>query len=514
MRFLVRLAGYLAVLLAGWNALADTNNIFGVGVVANPPTTVLVGQQLVYTINVTNNAPGTLADVVISNSLPANTTLIGAASTYGLVQTSSSAAELTILAMGAGQVIQMVVTNTPNSLGALTNIVTVYGAGTTNVVNTNIVNATIGQADLGVFWGGVPNGALAYDLISIALTVTNAGPSAIPNPIAKVTFPAGMSLLGVNSGTATISTTNSENSLTLALTSLDVAGSQQFQFNFQPTNEFTNTLTASVGSAGFQDPNSTNNNDSVTLVIAPPPAGNVTFTVLNTNAVLNLQTGRLEETVRITNSGTNTIAATRITVLNETNKVANASGTNGLDPFVTIISPLAPQQSLDCVLEFEVPKRRLDTLPSLLATPVLTPLMNAPNGTSLPIARWINIATNRFLLEFAATLGSKYTVEYSDLPTFDVVRAAVPSIVAPADKVQWIDHGPPNTAALGKSYLLQLTNVVAVTSTNGSGTNITTVTKYTNEVFTVYTNTTVAPKTGLILSTNAAARFYRIIANP
>ena len=515
MRFLSWLAAFLGVLMGGCLAKADTNSFFGVGLTANPPTSVFVGQQLVYTIDVTNIAPGALTQVVISNALPLNSSLVGVGATFGTVQTSASAAVITVLAFGAGQVVEVVITNTPTATGLLTNLVSVSASGIANLVTTNIVSAVTGQADLGVIWSDAPNAALAYDLISFTLSVTNAGPSTIPNPIVNVSFPAGLSLLGVNSGTATVSTTNAANSLTLTLSSLAATNSQQFQFNFQPTNEFTNSLTAAVNSSGYQDSNLTNNVANIQLVIAPPPAGNPVLTVLSTNAVLNLQTGLLEESVRVTNKGTNTIAATRITILDETNVVANASGTNGLDPFVTIISPLAPQQSLDFVLEFNVPKRHLDLLPSLLATPVLTPNINTPTGASLPILRWAILTTNRFLLEFAATAGARYTVEYSDQPTFDVVHAAVPSVISPADKVQWIDHGPPNTAALGTGYLLQLTNIVALnTTTNTSGTNVTITTTYTNIVFTVATNSTVTPTKGLVLSTNAAPRFYRIIANP
>ena len=41
--------------------------------------------------------------------------------------------------------------------------------------------------------------------------------------------------------------------------------------------------------------------------------------------------------------------------------------------------------------------------------------------------------------------GNSYSVVYSDNVAFANALAAQPPIMAPADRVQWIDNGPPET---------------------------------------------------------------------
>jgi hypothetical protein len=51
------------------------------------------------------------------------------------------------------------------------------------------------------------------------------------------------------------------------------------------------------------------------------------------------------------------------------------------------------------------------------------------------------------LIEFPSTLGQAYTVVYSDNVLFSNAMIAPPSVIAPADRVQWIDYGPPTTVS-------------------------------------------------------------------
>jgi hypothetical protein len=49
------------------------------------------------------------------------------------------------------------------------------------------------------------------------------------------------------------------------------------------------------------------------------------------------------------------------------------------------------------------------------------------------------------LIEWQAITNHTYTVVYSDNILFSNAMIAPPSIVAPANEVQWIDYGPPTT---------------------------------------------------------------------
>ena len=63
----------------------------------------------------------------------------------------------------------------------------------------------------------------------------------------------------------------------------------------------------------------------------------------------------------------------------------------------------------------------------------------AINGRPLPIN-----GTQNFLIEFTAVPGQTYYIQYTALLT-DPWKTVYPAIVAPVDKLQWIDSGAPGT---------------------------------------------------------------------
>jgi hypothetical protein len=68
-----------------------------------------------------------------------------------------------------------------------------------------------------------------------------------------------------------------------------------------------------------------------------------------------------------------------------------------------------------------------------------------PAGTPVAVSRIVPLVTGHMLIEFPSTLGRSYTVVYYNNGDFSHPLVAPPSIAAPADKVQWIDYGPPTT---------------------------------------------------------------------
>ena len=57
----------------------------------------------------------------------------------------------------------------------------------------------------------------------------------------------------------------------------------------------------------------------------------------------------------------------------------------------------------------------------------------------------MSLASGAKLIEFQSDPGISYRILYSDNVGFTNARAAQPILVAPADRVQWIDDGPPKT---------------------------------------------------------------------
>lgn len=93
---------------------------------------------------------------------------------------------------------------------------------------------------------------------------------------------------------------------------------------------------------------------------------------------------------------------------------------------------------------------RLIDFPQQL-NPFAVPLPDlSPNpltiGTNVNITRIVELANGNMLIEFPSALGRAYTVVYSDNVLFSNAMIAPPVIVAPANRTQWIDYGPPATA--------------------------------------------------------------------
>jgi hypothetical protein len=218
----------------------------------------------------------------------------------------------------------------------------------------------------------------------------------------------------------------------------------------QPTNAGVATFSASVGAAGLQDSVPANNTARTNVNIGVGMAG----LVIATNASsmrLNQQVGLMEQTVRLVNISTTQVASVRLTVSGLTNWLFNAVGTNNSNPFVVYANTLNPNQTVDLMLEYFVPTRRPISIPDSSYTALGVPVFNvtAPTGTNaaFSITRAVLLSGGNVLVEFPSVLGASYSIIYSPDATFSNALVAQPAITAPADRVQWIDDGPPKTVS-------------------------------------------------------------------
>jgi hypothetical protein len=68
-------------------------------------------------------------------------------------------------------------------------------------------------------------------------------------------------------------------------------------------------------------------------------------------------------------------------------------------------------------------------------------------STNINVTRIVRMSNGNMLIEWPAITNRTYTVVYSDNVLFSNAMMAPPSIVAPANEVQWIDYGPPTTTS-------------------------------------------------------------------
>ncbi|HKW28362.1 MAG TPA: DUF11 domain-containing protein [Verrucomicrobiae bacterium] len=415
---------------------------FGLSVVPSA-NSLLVSNSLTYTINATNLTGVGLVDVWITNSFSAPFQYITSTASQLVGATNTTTNVLFELGpVGVSGIVRVLLTVQPNTVGAFTNSVIVSVPGTVYATSTNsVVQVTnvVVLADLGVTITGPGQAVVTNDLMTYGVIVTNLGPNDVPNVILTNTLPAGV---------IPISPANPTN---FNLGTLMNGGSANLQFTVEPTNAGVLVFSASVGSAGVQDANLTNNTASTNITVIDYLSGPLAVTT-NSPEAYNPQNGLVEQSITVTNNDTNNAIAVRVVVAGLTNRLFNAVGTNSGNPFVVYSAALNTNQSVNLLLQYSASAYFTFTNGQLSAFAVPSPDWTPPSATgtstNLDISRIVELTNGNMLIEWPTTLGKTYTVVYSDNVSFSNATIAPPPIVAPANRTQWIDYGPPTTRSV------------------------------------------------------------------
>jgi uncharacterized repeat protein (TIGR01451 family) len=273
------------------------------------PNPVEVGQVLTYTLNVANSGPSTATSVVLSDVLPAGVTLVSAQPSQGSCGgTATISCSLGTLALGGNA--SVVIRVIPNTAGSLTDTASVTGsvpdpnlANNNASVTVNAITVPAPKADVGVTLTAAPNPVEVGQVLTYTLNVASSGPSTATGVVLSDVLPAGVTLVsaqpsqGSCGGMATIS---------CSLGTLALGGNASVVIQVIPNTAGSLTDTASVAS-GVPDPNTANNNASVTVnaIIVPGPEADLSITLAA--APNPVEVGQiLTYTLNVTNSGPST----------------------------------------------------------------------------------------------------------------------------------------------------------------------------------------------------------------
>ena len=453
LKFRLFVALAVALMLAGTKAEAQVSGTFGLSVVPST-SSLLVSNFLTYTITVTNTV-GDLADATVSNTLPASVQIISTNFSQGTFTNFGSVAVFDIGSFSGNTVVQMTLTVQPTATGFITNMVVVStsNVNVTNAAVTNIVvqvtNTVPPTADLGVTITVPTTAIITNDLMAYGVSVTNAGPNDVPGLMLTNTLPPGVIFKGVSQTKPSFTVVSSN--LIFNLGTLKNGTFTNFQIAIQPTNAGALNFFALVGAPGVTDTNTANNFASNSITVINYLPGQF-LAVTNSMQKPNFQNGLLEQSIKITNTGSNDSPAVRVVVVGLTNRLFNASGTNNGNPFVVYASALGTNQSVNLVLQyfprivFPFTNGQLQVF--AVPVPDLTPPKASSASTNLNITRIVPLANGNMLIQFPAITNRTYTVVYSDNVSFSNAMIAPPSILAPANEVQWIDYGPPTTTSV------------------------------------------------------------------
>ena len=424
---------------------------FGLSVIASA-NSILVSNSPTYTINLTNLTGISLSDVRVTNTFPISVQIISLNFSQGSDLITSNVAVFDLGAFLAGNIAQLTVTAEPTAVGFITNAVTVSSIDITNTASTNVViqvTNLVVLADLGVALTGPGQAVITNDLMTYGVAVTNAGPSAAPGVVLTNTLPAGVLLIGVSP--ASLAYTSAGSNLIFNLGTLANGGSTNLQFTVEPTNAGVQLFSASVGSSGVTDPNTTNNFATNNIVATNYLSGPLGITT-NSSQAYNPQNGLVEQSITVMNNTNYVADAVRIVVTGLTNRLHNAVGTNNGNPFVYYSANLAAGQSVNLLLQYSAsayfPLTNGQLQAFAVPLPNWTPPATIATSTNLNLSRIVPLANGGMLIEWPSTTNRTYTVVYSDNVSFSNAMIAPPAVVAPANRTQWIDYGPPTTTNL------------------------------------------------------------------
>ena len=419
--------------------------IFGLSV-TNTASSVSVNTPVTFVINLTNQSGTELLSVLVTNEFvgPASPQFISATRSQGSTFTNASSVLFDLGNMVSGGFAQMTVTVRPTAAGNFTNSVVVASPFGTNITSTNIiVQAAPLTTDLAVSLTPPATPVLVNDLITYRVAVTNLGTNSVANVILTNADFSSMVLLGLS---PTNAFTRTNGLLVFNTGTLAGHAGRSFTITAQPTNAGPLTLSASVTSTNLTESNASNNIVSTNITVEPLVTGDLV--AVNFSAmVYNPQTGLMEQIVRLTNNGTNAVASARVIVSGLTNRLYNAVGTNNGNPFVVYGAPLNSGANTDLLMEYFYPLKAPFNVPDSSYTAVGTSAVNllasGIDATNLTIKAILE--SGGYLIEWQSIPHRTYTIFYSSESSFTNALVAQPSIVAPADRVQWIDNGPPKT---------------------------------------------------------------------
>ena len=445
-------------MLAGVRAEAQS---FGLLVTASP-SPVIVSNTLTYTIVVTNLTGITPADTLVTNTLAGSFQILNATNSQGVNSISGNVVVFDLGVFNTGTIAQMAVIVQPTAAGTVADTVTAVSfnpaltPSTTNLI-TQVTNTVVQQADLAVGMTVPASAVFTNDWMVYGVSITNLGPDTAPNVFLTNTLPTGVGFKSVSPSNKTFTVSIQSSNVIFNLGTLTNGAFRNFLLTVQPTNAGVLPFVSVVNTNNtVLDPNLANNLASNNITVLSYFPGQLSATIVSTQQY-DPQNGLVEQSILLSNTGTVAVVSARVIVTGLTNQLFNAWGTNNGNPFVVYAAMLNTNQSVNLLLQyfawnyFSFTNSQLH--PFAVTNLNLAPPPAAAVSTNVNITRIVKLTNSipliigSMLIEWPSITNQTYTVVYSDNILFSNAMMAIPSVVAPANRTQWIDYGPPTTVS-------------------------------------------------------------------
>ncbi len=271
---------------------------------SDAPDSVLAGNLLTYTVRITNNGPSDAANVVVTDTLPANVAVASAPSCTPATGTVTCV--VGSLSAGSSLTYTIVVTVDTSATGTLVNTATITSSttllnlGDDTATETTTINT---EADLEIGKTATPAPATAGELLTYTVSITNNGPSDALNVLVTDTLPTGVTFSSTLGGICAEGITGYP---TCTLNTVDGGTTVSYQIvvtvSASSSGNITNVATTTSSTT---DPSSSNNVISQTTAIQTQADLEIVKTSWPEPVVAGQQ---LTYTLTITNNGPSDIA--------------------------------------------------------------------------------------------------------------------------------------------------------------------------------------------------------------
>ena len=236
------------------------------------PNPVDAGQELTYTITVTNSGDLAADGVILTDQLPASVSKVSASVSSGFIEPSMGAtvtASVGTLAAGATATLTIVVETTANSVGTITDSVSVSSQETDPTpagLNATINTQVLASADLSVVMTASPTSVLADGDLTDTITISNLGLDPASGVTASLPLAPGVKFLSAVPGSATVTSSGGEVVVTVATMAANTQVTVTVTVEATIAGPLDQTVTVSSSSL---DGNLSNNTSSTTAQVVP-----------------------------------------------------------------------------------------------------------------------------------------------------------------------------------------------------------------------------------------------------
>ena len=285
-------------------------------VTQSAPTSGVAGQDLSYTIVVTNAGPGNESAARLLDRLPPGVLFVSSSVPPAAAAGGLLGFDLGALPARATRTI--VITVRPTAAGTLVNQAVVSGIQPDPDLSNNMASATTtvaaAPATLAVTLVASPVTGTVGQALTYTLTVTNSGPGPASGVVLTSAIPASATIVAASQTQGTSSIASSV--VTTALGDLAAGGSATVTIVVIPTISGTLTTVASV-TGNEPDPDPSNNSAMLSTPVAPGPPTPIADLLVTKSASPDPATVGvpLTYTVTVTNLGPDAAPATGITLV-------------------------------------------------------------------------------------------------------------------------------------------------------------------------------------------------------